>query len=248
MQESKRRLWICRLSSDADKGRNNPAGKPVRETRRLKESQWRTEDTASPRERKMAQNVALFKSYLSCHVCSEIFRDPVTLSCSHSFCSSCLQKFWEQTKDKNCPICKRRSSKDHPLENSSLKELADSFAGRQNWTRETDEGRKHMWWAGSCECPVFEGPLHKRQRKKQSLSLCRTTNTKDRQLWGTTRSRRGGLSADGGRGSRSRSPAVEEDLQKDDAPNSRNSSYILASDMFMMRLNLLKCDFSVMFK
>uniref|UniRef100_A0A668U3H2 B box-type domain-containing protein n=1 Tax=Oreochromis aureus TaxID=47969 RepID=A0A668U3H2_OREAU len=33
---------------------------------------------------------------------------PVSLSCSHNFCSSCLQKFWEQTKNTNCPICKRK--------------------------------------------------------------------------------------------------------------------------------------------
>ncbi|XP_039476565.1 tripartite motif-containing protein 35-like [Oreochromis aureus] len=74
----------------------------------------------------------LLEGYLSCHVCSETFRDPVSLSCSHSFCSSCLQKFWEQTKNKNCPICKRQSSRDEPSINVSLKELADSFAKRQS--------------------------------------------------------------------------------------------------------------------
>ncbi|XP_023272905.1 nuclear factor 7, ovary-like [Seriola lalandi dorsalis] len=80
----------------------------------------------------MAEKVALFESFLSCHVCSETFRDPVSLSCNHSFCSSCLHKFWEQSKNKNCPICKRKSSKDYPSMNFSLKELADSFAERQN--------------------------------------------------------------------------------------------------------------------
>ncbi|MED6256512.1 hypothetical protein ATANTOWER_027832, partial [Ataeniobius toweri] len=74
---------------------------------------------------------ALLKRFLSCHVCSETFRDPVSLSCNHSFCSSCLQKFWEQTKNKNCPICKRRYSKEFPIVNFTLNELADSFIGRQ---------------------------------------------------------------------------------------------------------------------
>uniref|UniRef100_A0A3Q1GN08 RING-type domain-containing protein n=1 Tax=Acanthochromis polyacanthus TaxID=80966 RepID=A0A3Q1GN08_9TELE len=55
---------------------------------------------------------ALLESFLSCHVCSETFRDPVSLSCYHSFCSSCLQKFWEQANNINCPICKRKSSKE----------------------------------------------------------------------------------------------------------------------------------------
>ncbi|XP_030579025.1 nuclear factor 7, brain-like [Archocentrus centrarchus] len=87
----------------------------------------------------------LFESYLSCHVCSETFRDPVSLSCGHSFCSSCLQKFWEQAKNKNCPICKRRSSKDYPPVNFALKELADSFAGRQKaGSSETEKGEKTL--------------------------------------------------------------------------------------------------------
>ncbi|XP_041855182.1 nuclear factor 7, brain-like [Melanotaenia boesemani] len=73
----------------------------------------------------------LLKKYLSCHVCSETFRDPVSLSCNHNFCSSCLQKFWEQAGNKNCPICKRKSSKEIPQIDVGLKELADSFAGRQ---------------------------------------------------------------------------------------------------------------------
>ncbi|XP_053180622.1 nuclear factor 7, ovary-like [Scomber japonicus] len=79
----------------------------------------------------MAEKIALVESYLNCHVCSETFRDPVSLTCSHSFCSSCLQTIWEQAEDKNCPICKKKSSKNHPPVNLTLKELADSFAGKQ---------------------------------------------------------------------------------------------------------------------
>uniref|UniRef100_A0A3P9KUT2 Nuclear factor 7, brain n=1 Tax=Oryzias latipes TaxID=8090 RepID=A0A3P9KUT2_ORYLA len=70
------------------------------------------------------------------------FSDPVSLSCNHSFCSSCLQRFWEQTQSRNCPICKRKSSKDHLGVNFGLKELADKFAGRpgSGWSEtETEE-------------------------------------------------------------------------------------------------------------
>ncbi|XP_061564315.1 nuclear factor 7, ovary-like [Cololabis saira] len=70
------------------------------------------------------------KDYLSCHVCLETLKDPVSLSCSHNFCSSCLKEFWEQNKNRNCPICKRKASKDL-IVNFSLKGLADSFAGTQ---------------------------------------------------------------------------------------------------------------------
>ncbi|KAL3975403.1 high affinity cAMP-specific 3',5'-cyclic phosphodiesterase 7 [Sarotherodon galilaeus] len=126
----------------------------------------------------MAEKFALFENYLSCHVCSETFRDPVSLSCNHSFCSSCLQKFWEQTKNKNCPICKRKSSKDEPSMNFALKELADSFAKRQSESspeteKENEEEKEEVvcdkhpdvpYWYCEDEdravCPVCEFSLH----------------------------------------------------------------------------------------
>ncbi|XP_019220822.1 E3 ubiquitin-protein ligase TRIM7 [Oreochromis niloticus] len=81
---------------------------------------------------------ALLENYLSCHVCSETFRDPVSLSCNHNFCSSCLQKFWEQTKNNCvdeqravCPVCEfslHQSHKVVPVEEavSDLKEQLKS--------------------------------------------------------------------------------------------------------------------------
>ncbi|XP_013126385.1 nuclear factor 7, brain-like [Oreochromis niloticus] len=79
----------------------------------------------------MAEKPTFIKSHLSCHLCSETFKDPVTLTCNHSFCSSCLKTFWEQNKKKNCPRCKQKILKKCPGINFPLKELADSFAERQ---------------------------------------------------------------------------------------------------------------------
>uniref|UniRef100_A0A4W6EY28 Uncharacterized protein n=1 Tax=Lates calcarifer TaxID=8187 RepID=A0A4W6EY28_LATCA len=47
---------------------------------------------------------------LSCPVCRDIFKDPVVLSCSHSFCKDCLQSWWREKQTQQCPLCKRRSS------------------------------------------------------------------------------------------------------------------------------------------
>ncbi|CAL8235753.1 unnamed protein product [Arctogadus glacialis] len=76
------------------------------------------------------ENPPPLKHYLTCNVCTEIFKDPVSLGCHHSFCSSCLQDFWAQAENKNCPVCKRKNSKDIGV-NFSMKELAESYAGRQ---------------------------------------------------------------------------------------------------------------------
>ncbi|XP_028848266.1 zinc-binding protein A33-like [Denticeps clupeoides] len=64
----------------------------------------------------------------SCPVCCEIFKDPLLLSCSHSVCKVCLQKFWESKESRECPVCRRRSSKEDPPVNLALKNMCESFS------------------------------------------------------------------------------------------------------------------------
>ncbi|XP_035276455.1 tripartite motif-containing protein 35-like [Anguilla anguilla] len=75
----------------------------------------------------MASGSSLLEEELSCPVCSEIFRDPVVLSCNHSFCKACLQQYWEQKGSQECPVCRRRSSKDWPPPNMSLRNACEAF-------------------------------------------------------------------------------------------------------------------------
>ncbi|XP_054472092.1 nuclear factor 7, ovary-like [Anoplopoma fimbria] len=64
---------------------------------------------------------------LCCPVCHEVFRDPAVLSCSHSFCKDCLRRWWREKPTQECPVCKRRSSKERPPGNLVLKNLCESF-------------------------------------------------------------------------------------------------------------------------
>ncbi|XP_049893660.1 nuclear factor 7, brain-like [Epinephelus moara] len=64
---------------------------------------------------------------LCCPVCQDVFRDPVVLSCSHSFCKDCLQNWWRQKQTRECPVCKRRSSKVEPPVSLVLKNLCEAF-------------------------------------------------------------------------------------------------------------------------
>ncbi|XP_039640375.1 nuclear factor 7, brain-like [Perca fluviatilis] len=61
-----------------------------------------------------------------CAVCHEVFRDPVVLSCSHSFCKDCLKSWWAEKQTQECPVCKRRSFYEPPC-NLELKKLCESF-------------------------------------------------------------------------------------------------------------------------
>ncbi|XP_051264373.1 nuclear factor 7, ovary-like [Dicentrarchus labrax] len=64
---------------------------------------------------------------LCCPVCHDVFRDPVVLSCSHSFCKDCLKSWWRQKQTSECPVCKRRSSKERLPCNLVLKNLCEAF-------------------------------------------------------------------------------------------------------------------------
>uniref|UniRef100_A0A8C1CLA3 Tripartite motif containing 35-29 n=1 Tax=Cyprinus carpio carpio TaxID=630221 RepID=A0A8C1CLA3_CYPCA len=75
----------------------------------------------------MASVKIVYVEDINCPVCFEIFKTPVLLSCSHSICKDCLQQFWKNRDTQDCPICRRRYSRDEPLCNLVLKNLSESI-------------------------------------------------------------------------------------------------------------------------
>ncbi|XP_063069993.1 nuclear factor 7, brain-like isoform X1 [Engraulis encrasicolus] len=63
----------------------------------------------------------------TCPVCCDIYKDPVFMSCSHSVCKACLQQFWKTKGSKECPVCRRRSSRENPPLNLNLRNLCEAF-------------------------------------------------------------------------------------------------------------------------
>ncbi|XP_016117516.1 tripartite motif-containing protein 35-like [Sinocyclocheilus grahami] len=75
---------------------------------------------------------------LSCPVCTELFRDPVLLSCGHSFCRQCINAHWTSSSSRNCPVC-RQVSPQEPVSNLSLRNTCEAFLREKSTRKEWDE-------------------------------------------------------------------------------------------------------------
>ncbi|KAM6970945.1 zinc-binding protein A33-like [Tautogolabrus adspersus] len=64
---------------------------------------------------------------LCCPICTDVFKDPVVLTCSHSLCRHCLLRWWRRKPIRECPVCKTVCSKKNPPVSLVLKNLCEAF-------------------------------------------------------------------------------------------------------------------------
>ncbi|XP_064176655.1 zinc-binding protein A33-like [Anguilla rostrata] len=76
---------------------------------------------------------------LCCSVCCDIFKEPVVLLCSHSFCRVCLKQYWEEKSFRECPICRRKASMDDPPVNLVLRNIVESYLKQKTERHTTDQ-------------------------------------------------------------------------------------------------------------
>lgn len=75
----------------------------------------------------MAGRLSLSEVDISCPICCDIFKNPVVLKCSHSFCESCLQQYWAKNRPRrDCPMC-RNETLDDPVPSLTLRNLCESY-------------------------------------------------------------------------------------------------------------------------
>lgn len=74
----------------------------------------------------MAASSSALTDHLYCCICMEVFTDPVSAACQHTFCRKCLQ----QTLDlghQHCPVCKTQIGARRLQTNRLIRDMADEL-------------------------------------------------------------------------------------------------------------------------
>ncbi|KAM8881899.1 zinc finger protein RFP [Synchiropus picturatus] len=81
--------------------------------------------------------MSFYGSFLSdeqfqCSICLEVFTNPSSTPCGHSFCMSCISRYWDGSKICQCPLCKKTFQKRPDLQiNRTLREITEQFRSMQ---------------------------------------------------------------------------------------------------------------------
>ncbi|XP_072237558.1 zinc-binding protein A33-like [Leuresthes tenuis] len=69
---------------------------------------------------------------LSCTLCHGVFKEPVDLECSYSFCKECLKGWRSEKQVHTCPLCKELSLFGDPACNMELKNVCEALVLEEN--------------------------------------------------------------------------------------------------------------------
>ncbi|XP_067118108.1 E3 ubiquitin-protein ligase TRIM47-like [Osmerus mordax] len=116
------------------------------------------------------QGVVLDQDQFCCSVCLDLLKDPVTLACGHSYCSSCIEGCWDQDEQKgvySCPQCRQSFTLRPALKRNymlaevveKLKETGGAQAAPSELTSPAGPGE--------VTCDLCTGP-----RKQRALKSC----------------------------------------------------------------------------
>ncbi|KAG7216925.1 hypothetical protein INR49_001579, partial [Caranx melampygus] len=79
----------------------------------------------------MTEETQPLQQELTCPVCQGIFRDPLLLPCTHSFCRECLTRSLQVNK--KCPVCREVFEEGNAIANRALSGACETFLKQANW-------------------------------------------------------------------------------------------------------------------
>ncbi|KAG7462641.1 hypothetical protein MATL_G00186870 [Megalops atlanticus] len=97
-----------------------------------------------------AQRGAALEEELSCPICYDFFHEAVSLSCQHSFCRACLEEAWRSRPERDCPVCRRKSSLQLGVPNLTLRNIVAAYLQGEGEGAGAGEGGRRPERAGVC--------------------------------------------------------------------------------------------------
>uniref|UniRef100_UPI00398EC6AB zinc-binding protein A33-like n=1 Tax=Pristiophorus japonicus TaxID=55135 RepID=UPI00398EC6AB len=85
--------------------------------------------------------ISWLEDELSCPICQDIFKDPVSPPCQHNFCCACLMSYWKLKGSCECPVCREIYSTSTLKWNRTLANIVESFLKEFTKGQESAAGR-----------------------------------------------------------------------------------------------------------
>ncbi|XP_064175829.1 zinc-binding protein A33-like [Anguilla rostrata] len=123
----------------------------------------------------MAAKALIPEDDLCCSVCCDIFKEPVLLKCSHSFCRVCVQQYWEEESSRKCPLCRKKASMKDPPVNLALKIIVESYLKHKSESESAEESEALVKDEAFCSLHGEKLQFFCNHDKKPLCVVCRTS-------------------------------------------------------------------------
>ncbi|KAM6940234.1 E3 ubiquitin-protein ligase TRIM21-like [Xenentodon cancila] len=93
-----------------------------------------------------------------CSICLEVFTDPVTTSCGHNFCKTCITHHWDVSVHYKCPMCQETFNTRPQLNiNTFIREMVSEFRREVQQKSSSSSSEQQAAEPGEVPCDVCTG-------------------------------------------------------------------------------------------
>ncbi|XP_033985546.1 E3 ubiquitin-protein ligase TRIM39-like [Trematomus bernacchii] len=90
-----------------------------------------------------------------CSICLDLFTDPVTTSCGHNFCKTCITEHWDTSDRCQCPMCKEAFTTRPDLRvNTFISEMVAQFRQSAQQKASSSSSEQQVFKPGEVPCDV----------------------------------------------------------------------------------------------